>query len=110
MFHLHLPTYKFSFSSSMNLLALPKFYNASSTSFHFAYSSICHYKVLSVDFVFQELTKDFLKRSFETDELLGHSHAWLDHDNYRDTTFDLDIARLEYAWSEVRDKLSSLAR
>ena len=54
--------------------------------------------------------KDFLKRSFETDELLGHSHAWLDQDNYKDTTFDLDIARLEYSWSQVRDKLAELAR
>lgn len=61
-------------------------------------------------FILQTLVKDFLKRSFETDELLGHSHAWLDQDNYKDTTFDLDIARLEYSWSQVRDKLAELAR
>lgn len=56
----------------------------------------------------QRLVKDFTRRSFETDELLSHSHSWLDQDNYQDTTFDLDIARLEYTWSQVRDKLVKL--
>ncbi|XP_067939823.1 uncharacterized protein [Watersipora subatra] len=57
----------------------------------------------------KEFAKEFVKKSFETDELLSHSHAWLDRDDFTDTTFDLDIAKLEYSWSEVRDKLSTLA-
>lgn len=61
-------------------------------------------------FILQAASIDFLRRSFETDELLGHSHAWLDEDNYNNSDFDRDIAALEYTWSQVRDKLSSLAR
>ncbi|KAF6028647.1 hypothetical protein EB796_013017 [Bugula neritina] len=82
------------------------------TKFKNAYSKISRFG-FSYDaglLYLQELSKDFLKRSFETDQLLSHSHAWLDQDNYSNTTFDLDIARLEYTWSQVRDELSNLAR
>jgi len=68
-------------------------------------------RLICVIFSLQNIAQAFHRRIFDFEELLAHSRTFLSRQEKGDNSgFDLDVARLEYRLSQLRDKLVQLAR